>query len=49
MESALGLKVGTGWLHTSEHEQCLFHQEWAVYILYTDHSILTGPDRSELD
>ena len=33
----------------SEHDECLFYKGNVVYLLYTDDSILTGPDDAELD
>ena len=33
----------------SEHDDCLFYRGNAVYLLYTDDSILMGPDDAELD
>ena len=33
----------------SEIDHCLFYQGWSVYVLYTDDSILAGPDEAELD
>jgi hypothetical protein len=33
----------------SEHDDCLFYCGQALYVLYTDDSILMGPDSKELD
>jgi hypothetical protein len=33
----------------SEQDECLFYHGNAIYALYTDDSLLTGPDESELD
>jgi transposase InsO family protein len=33
----------------SEHDPCVFYKGRAIYILYTDDSILAGPDEHELD
>jgi hypothetical protein len=33
----------------SEHDQCLFYRGRSVYVLYTDDSILAGPDLEELE
>jgi hypothetical protein len=33
----------------SEIDECLFYKGKSVYVLYTDDSILTGPDPQELD
>jgi hypothetical protein len=33
----------------SKHDPCVFYHGKAMYILYTDDSILTGPDEKELD
>jgi hypothetical protein len=33
----------------SKYDECLFYKGKAVYVLYTDDSILTGPDERELD
>jgi hypothetical protein len=33
----------------SEHDPCVFYKGKCVYILYTDDSILAGPDEHELD
>ena len=33
----------------SEHDKCLFYKGNVIYLLYTDDSILTGPDDDELD
>jgi Reverse transcriptase (RNA-dependent DNA polymerase) len=33
----------------SEIDHCLFYRGQAVYVLYTDDSILAGPDKAELD
>ncbi len=33
----------------SEHDECVFYNGKAMYVLYTDDSILTGPDPKELD
>jgi Reverse transcriptase (RNA-dependent DNA polymerase) len=33
----------------SKHDPCVFYHGKAMYILYTDDSILTGPDEQELD
>ena len=32
----------------SKHDPCLFYKGTAVYVLYTDDSILAGPDKQEL-
>jgi hypothetical protein len=33
----------------SEHDECLFYKGNAVYVLYTDDSLLVSPDKKELD
>jgi hypothetical protein len=33
----------------SKYDECIFFHKHAVYVLYTDDSILAGPDKSELD
>ena len=33
----------------SDHDECVFYKGRSLYILYTDDSILTGPDPQELD
>jgi hypothetical protein len=33
----------------SQHDDCLFYHGNAIYVLYTDDSILAGPDDKELD
>jgi histone deacetylase 1/2 len=33
----------------SEHDECVFYKGKAMYVLYTDDSILAGPDPVELD
>jgi Reverse transcriptase (RNA-dependent DNA polymerase) len=33
----------------SEHDPCVFYKGRAIHILYTDDSILAGPDEKELD
>ena len=33
----------------SEHDECLFYKGKTIYLLYTDDSILAGPDEKELD
>jgi Reverse transcriptase (RNA-dependent DNA polymerase) len=33
----------------SEHDPCVFYKGKAIYILYTDNSILAGPNEQELD
>jgi Reverse transcriptase (RNA-dependent DNA polymerase) len=33
----------------SEHDPCVFYKGKSIYILYTDDSILAGPDEQELD
>jgi Reverse transcriptase (RNA-dependent DNA polymerase) len=33
----------------SEHDPCVFYKGRSIYILYTDDSILAGPDEQELD
>jgi hypothetical protein len=33
----------------SEHDKCLFYRGQSVYVLYTDDSILAGPDPEELE
>ena len=33
----------------SEQDECLFYKGNVIYLLYTDDSILTGPDDEELD
>jgi hypothetical protein len=33
----------------SEQDECLFYHGNAIYVLYTDDSLLTGPDEAELD
>ncbi len=33
----------------SEHDECIFYKGNVVYVLYTDDSILAGPDDKELD
>ncbi len=33
----------------SEHDECIFYKGKAVYALYTDDSILAGPDKEELE
>ncbi len=33
----------------SEHDECIFYKGKAVYALYTDDSILAGPDQKELE
>ena len=33
----------------SEHDECLFFRGSCIYVLYTDDSILTGPDEKEMD
>ena len=33
----------------SSHDECLFYHGQSIYILYTDDSILTGPDPEELN
>ena len=33
----------------SQHDECLFYRGNAIYVLYTDDSILMGPDEKELD
>ena len=33
----------------SEHDDCIFYKGNAMYVLYTDDSILAGPDPKELD
>jgi len=35
--------------HRCQSEECMFMQGKAIYVLYTDDSILTGPDLKELD
>jgi len=33
----------------SEHDECVFYKGKAMYVLYTDDSILAGPDEEELE
>lgn len=33
----------------SDHDECVFYKGNAMYVLYTDDSILVGPDKKELD
>jgi len=33
----------------SEHDECVFYNGKAIYVVYTDDSVLTGPDDAELD
>jgi hypothetical protein len=33
----------------SKYDECIFFHRQAVYVLYTDDSILAGPDENELD
>ena len=33
----------------SKHDECVFYKGQAMYVLYTDDSILVGPDQRELD
>ncbi len=33
----------------SKHDECVFYKNNTVYILYTDNSILAGPDKHEID
>jgi hypothetical protein len=33
----------------SETDECVFYQGSVVYLLYTDGSILAGPDQKEID
>ncbi len=33
----------------SEHDECVFYKGNAIYVLYTDDSILAGPDKDELN
>jgi hypothetical protein len=33
----------------SKHDECVFYKGKAMYVLYTDDSILVGPDQKELD
>jgi len=33
----------------SEHDECVFYKGNALYVLYTDDSILAGPDKNELE
>jgi Reverse transcriptase (RNA-dependent DNA polymerase) len=40
--ASIGFKV-------SEHDECVFFKGKAMYVLYTDDSILAGPDPTELD
>ena len=35
--------------HQSQHDECVFFKGRAMYVLYTDDSILAGPDPDELD
>jgi hypothetical protein len=39
---SIGFKV-------SAHDECVFYKGKAMYVLYTDDSILVGPDQKELD
>ena len=40
------LKIG---FRQSKHDECVFFKGKAMYVLYTDDSILAGPDSAELD
>ena len=33
----------------SQHDECLFHCGTIIFILYTDDSIILGPDEAEID
>ena len=33
----------------SEVDECIFYRGSVIYVLYTDDSILTGPDKGEID
>ena len=35
--------------HQSQHDECVFFKGRAMYVLYTDDSILAGPDPNDLD
>jgi hypothetical protein len=40
--------LGAGF-RQSRHDECLFYYKTALYMLYTDDSILTGPKQSDID
>jgi Reverse transcriptase (RNA-dependent DNA polymerase) len=40
------LKLG---FRQSKHDDCIFYKGKMIYVLYTDDSILTGPDKNEID
>jgi Reverse transcriptase (RNA-dependent DNA polymerase) len=44
----VGKLVGIGFVQ-SQHDPCVFYKGKAMYVLYTDDSILAGPDEAELD
>ena len=49
MEQTLGRETHTNWFKQSKIDHCLFYRGQSVYVLYTDDSILAGPNEAELD